>query len=148
MLNVKAEVAFKHPNRTIDWQIEHPPTLTFTSYSEALSQVLQLLADNTLKHGYPASPEAKAGADAIINIQFGLNKKTLNITYQDFGNGMTQQELASLFIPFGNRIGDQKGLGLCMNIAYNLITQKLCGRIVAPQRNKPGVQFDISFEVA
>ncbi|MCJ8268317.1 MAG: hypothetical protein MJK04_02845, partial [Psychrosphaera sp.] len=111
MLNVKAEVAFKHPNRTIDWQIEHPPTLTFTSYSEALSQVLQLLADNTLKHGYPASPEAKAGADAIINIQFGLNKKTLNITYQDFGNGMTQQELASLFIPFGNRIGDQKGLG-------------------------------------
>ena len=137
--SIQDEAAFAHPKRNIDWQWDIAHDLKAKSYPKVLTQVLLILIENTVKHGY-AEDEM-----VVIKLKIWREQKQLFIRYRDTGCGITKAQSESLFIPFSNRIGDEKGLGLGMNILYNLVNQKLQGQIDCEQVDQGGVSFLISF---
>ena len=55
--------------------------------------------------------------------------KGAKITYQDDGVGMTEEVLAKIYDPFFTTKRGKGSIGLGMNIVYNLINQKLKGKL-------------------
>ena len=70
-----------------------------------------------------------------------MNAK-LSIVYCYDGNGLTPEAQARIFDPFFTT-DMQNGIGLGMHLVYNLITQRLGGRIVVEGGPGAGVCFHI-----
>ncbi len=107
------------------------------SYAGAFSQVLTNFIMNSLIHGF------KGKEAGNIRIKTITKNKNLVLTYSDDGNGMTPEVLEKIYEPFftTNRAGGGSGLG--MNIVYNLIAQKLGGKITVDSAVGKGVTFTI-----
>ena len=65
------------------------------------------------------------------------------LEYRDNGVGMEPAVLEKIFHPFFTTKRGQGGTGLGMNIAYNLVTQKLGGSIECESQPGAGVRFMI-----
>jgi signal transduction histidine kinase len=107
------------------------------SYAGAFSQVLTNFIMNSLIHGF------KGKESGNIRIKTTTRNRNLILTYSDDGNGMTPEVLEKIYEPFftTNRAGGGSGLG--MNIVYNLIAQKLGGKINVESSVGKGVTFTI-----
>ncbi len=87
------------------------------------SQIFTNLIVNTFVHGYSLSDSAK------VEILGSVMDKTLEIKYKDYGRGILEKHIGRIFDPFytTNRSGGGSGLGL--NIVYQIIVNKLQGKI-------------------
>lgn len=87
------------------------------------SQVFTNLIVNTFVHGYDIGDAVK------IVIQGKVKDKMLEISYKDYGKGILEKHIGKIFDPFytTNRSGGGSGLGL--NIVYQIIVNKLKGKI-------------------
>jgi signal transduction histidine kinase len=112
------------------------------SYAGAFSQVLTNFIMNSLIHGF------KGKEAGNIRIKTMVRNKAMILTYNDDGNGMTPEVLEKIYEPFftTNRSGGGSGLG--MNIVYNLIAQKLGGKINVESAVGKGVTFTIEVPMA
>ncbi|TAE15536.1 MAG: hypothetical protein EAZ95_08625 [Bacteroidetes bacterium] len=112
------------------------------SYAGAFSQVLTNFIMNSLIHGF------KGKEAGNIRIKTTTKNKSMILTYSDDGNGMTPEVLEKIYEPFftTNRSGGGSGLG--MNIVYNLIAQKLGGKINVESAVGKGVTFTIEVPMA
>ncbi|MBQ7491884.1 MAG: hypothetical protein IJT76_04735 [Clostridia bacterium] len=135
---VLAEVLEKARSRypSVRLQIRQPEELLLVPMDPNLIvQVLINLIDNASK--YSPSP-------AVVELTVEERERDVQISVADFGKGMTEEELSSLFEPLLPRTGDSThGMGLGLSICKSII--KAHGGSIEGKNRKPrGAVFTIT----
>jgi len=105
----------------------------------ALSQVITSLTGNSIKHAF----EGKAGGTITIGVQ-QVDENHIQIRYQDDGIGMSKEVAENIFEPFYTTTRHTGGVGLDMNIIYNIVHKKLAGKIKVHSEMWQGAEFIIT----
>ena len=109
---------------SIDCSVE----LQLNNYSDAISEIIHQLAENSLDHAF-MNTEKKD-----ISIKVRLIDNLIEIRYSDNGVGLSQQGEKELFNPFYTTMrGFQGKIGLGMYLTFNLVTQLLHGDVMIEQ---------------
>ncbi len=109
------------------------------------SQLLNNLVINSIIHAFDDT------TNNLIEIAAHQTEQGhLFITYRDNGSGMDSQQLKKLYDPFYTTKMSTGGGGLGMHVVYNIITQRLKGKIKCESEPDKGVfyQIDIPLPVA
>lgn len=114
--------------------------IVITSYPGEYSQIITNLIQNTIKHAYSKNTKNN---NQIIDIKISKVKNTLEIVFQDYGVGISQENLKKIFNPFFTTNRENGGTGLGLNIIYNIITSKLNGEIKCRSKLNEGTSFII-----
>lgn len=122
-----------------------PDNLMIRCPAGAISQIFTNLIINSLVHGF----EGVSNGNMWINVDLDYDREhdRLNITYQDDGVGISQQQLEHLFDPFFTTKRDDGGSGLGTHIVRNLVVQTLQGEISASSQPGKGLTYTLSFPV-
>ena len=100
------------------------PDLTMTSYPGPYGQVLTNLFVNAITHGFPD----RSPGEIDIKVR-RAGETQIELLFSDNGCGMTPEVRRQAFDPFFTTRRDQGGTGLGLHIVYNLVTNRLGGRI-------------------
>jgi two-component system NtrC family sensor kinase len=121
----------------LDIQIE--PDLVVESYPGAIAQIFTNLVSNCFRHAFPAD---YVGQKRII---LGANYcgDEIKMFYKDNGKGLSPEVKRRIFEPFFTTARNIGGTGLGMSIVYNLVTQKLGGRLEIISELNQGLEIDI-----
>jgi signal transduction histidine kinase len=98
--------------------------MTMDSYPGPLGQVLSNLFINALTHAFEGRV---SGEIAIVARREGEDRVVLE--FRDDGKGIARENLSRIFDPFFTTRMGQGGSGLGLNIAHNIVTGMLGGRI-------------------
>lgn len=126
---------YKRTGHTIT--VNCPDSLEIDSYPGALSQIITNLVMNSLIHGFDGVAKGNIRMDVTVY------RDNLMLRYMDNGKGMDKETLKNLFVPFYTTRRAQGGTGLGMHIVYNLVTQKLGGKVAAASTPGNGTVFSI-----
>ncbi|KHT47378.1 hypothetical protein RJ47_00645 [Vibrio sinaloensis] len=110
--------------------------LQIESYSGAYIQVFTNLITNSLKHGFEDWQHEKT-----ITISIVQQQNDLVIDYQDTGRGVPESVRGKVFEPFVTTKRGTGGTGLGANIIYNIVSQKLQGKIECLYDLEQGAHF-------
>jgi PAS domain S-box-containing protein len=110
-------------------------TISIVTNSGALAQVVTNLTMNSIKHAYDE------GTSGHLNFQVLQQKESVIIVYQDDGCGISPDNLKHIFEPFFTTARHRGGTGLGLHIVYNLVTQKLQGKIEVESQINQGTKF-------
>lgn len=127
--------AYKRTHHLIE--VDVPEGIQLWTYPSALTQVLTNLLMNSLDHGFI---DVEAG---IVNIVVQAIDETVHIDYFDNGRGIPVNNQSKIFNPFYTTKREAGNTGLGMNIAYNVVTEKLHGSIAILDDVAKGVHFQI-----
>ncbi|MGQ9365514.1 ATP-binding protein [Azospirillum sp. ST 5-10] len=119
---VSIRPACDRAGHAIRWRC--PPGLTLDSYPGALSQVLTILAMNSLDHAFPPG---RSGTVSIAAEADGPD--AVRIDYRDDGTGVPAALRRRVFEPFFTTRRHQGNTGLGLHIAFNVAQQTLRGRL-------------------
>ncbi len=103
----------------------------------AFSQILSNFIMNSITHGIDPKSEG------VIRIEAIQDEDNFILKYSDNGKGMDKQTQEKIFDPFFTTNREKGGSGLGMNIIFNLVTQKLHGKIELETGVNRGVVFTI-----
>lgn len=126
---------FKHSGHTITTQI--PEEISLKTCPGFLMQVFSNLIINSHLHAFE---NKQAGRVRIEAQQLG---DTIQIVYTDDGQGMTAEQAKRIYDPFFTTKQGDGGTGLGMHIVFNLIHQKLGGKIDLETAPGKGVKFTL-----
>lgn len=73
--------------------------------------------------------------DKIIIISTFLEKDTINISIQDSGHGIQEENMDKIFDPYFTTKHQAQGVGLGLYVAYQIITNQLKGNIQVSNKN-------------
>lgn len=104
------------------------------SYPGALAQVIINLVVNSLTHAFPNN---RTGHLKLEIFQETEEKRCTVLRYSDDGCGIPLEYQNRIFEPFFTTAGGQGGSGLGLHLVYNLVTQKLGGRITVTHQPDP-----------
>lgn len=121
--------------------LDIPEDLELCSYPASIAQLLVNLMTNSLIHGFQESNKGIISIKAIEE-----ENKKITFFYQDNGIGMSAETREKIFDPFFTT-NKQKGSGLGMHIAYNIVNQRLGGEITCCSSPNEGVTFKITVPV-
>ncbi|MBI5825085.1 MAG: cyclic nucleotide-binding domain-containing protein [Chloroflexi bacterium] len=110
----------------------------WTGYRGVLSQILINLLTNVERHAYPNG----VGGDVDVTLEMADDKQYC-LTVQDYGKGISTENLPRIFEPFFTTGRSNGGTGLGLAIVHNLVTNVLKGDI----RLKPDLQKGCAFQV-
>ncbi|ARU56254.1 signal transduction histidine kinase [Oleiphilus messinensis] len=135
------EVLLSHQNilkqTKIKVEVLCDEALAVTSFPGIWSQVITNFLSNALIHGYDK------GAEGKIEISFKAVGDQWEFRFSDNGKGMSEETSKKVFEPFFTTNRENGGSGLGMNIVYNLVTQKLHGRIDLKSSLGVGTEYTI-----
>jgi len=123
----------------IQFKLSDGDEIEVVSIPLALSQVITSLTGNSIKHAF----EGKAGGTITIGVQ-QLDENHIQINYQDDGIGMSKEVTENIFEPFYTTTRHTGGVGLDMNIIYNIVHKKLAGKIKVHSEMWQGAEFIIT----
>ena len=112
---------YKH--RHVKFSVNVPNDIELDTYPGALHHVLSNLIHNSAIHGFE---DQEAGN---ISISAKADSHNLQLTYQDNGRGLSEQESKKIFEPFFTTKRGNGGSGLGMSIVFNIISNQLNGKI-------------------
>jgi PAS domain S-box-containing protein len=119
---------------TVDCQ----PNLMMNSYPGPYGQVLTNLFLNAVAHAFPG------GRTGSIDIQARESgKDNVEIIFSDNGCGMSLDVRRRAFDPFFTTRRDQGGTGLGLHIVYNIVTNRLGGRLDLDSEPGGGTRIQI-----
>ncbi len=121
--------------------LDTPENIIINSFPGVFTQIIMNLINNSILHGL---------ADTIngtIYIKLSKIDNEISINYRDNGKGCSVEELNIIFNPFYTTLRSTGHSGLGLTIVYNLIRNKLSGRIVCNQEEGQGLTFDIFIPV-
>ncbi|MEA3288795.1 MAG: ATP-binding protein [Campylobacterota bacterium] len=124
---------------TIELDIDND--LEIYSNPGAFSQILSNFIMNSIIHGFD---EQEKGTIKIITVKEG---EDFILEYKDNGKGVDEHTLAKIYDPFYTTNRANGGSGLGMNIVFNLVTQKLHGKITLKSKPNNGIHFTIKAPV-
>ena len=122
--------------------VDCPKDLRIHSYPGIFSQIFTNLIMNSLIHGFETITNGQ------IQIQITQDNDTLYMRYYDNGKGIPEEHLKKLFHLFFTTRHGQGGSGLGLNIIYNLVTQRLGGKIFCESAVGQGTTFNIHIPYA
>lgn len=111
-------------------------SILLDSYPGVFSQMFSNLILNSITHGFEESEDNSIEISAYL-------ENGLHILYKDNGIGITDEVEKKIFDPFFTTKRGQGGSGLGMNIIYNLVTQKLKGKMELLRISPHGLGFNI-----
>jgi two-component system, NtrC family, sensor kinase len=111
--------------------------ISIHSYPGAIAQIATNLVTNSLAHAYSNGESGQLYFDVTQEDEYVI------IEYSDNGCGITKKVLSKIFEPFFSTARSKGGTGLGLHIVYNLVTQKLQGRIDVQSEVDKGTQFKI-----
>lgn len=115
-----------------------PADLMMESYPGPLGQVVTNLINNALLHGYEGRSEGLIAVSAQLSAQGWLS-----LSVEDHGTGIAREDLPRIFDPlFTTKMG-VGGSGLGLNIAHNIVTETLGGRIDVSSEAGGGTRFTL-----
>jgi len=117
--------------------VDCPAHLQVGTYPGALAQVLTNLIINAALHAY------EEGESGRITVTVQDAPELLRLTVRDDGKGIAPQHLGRIFDPFFTTARHRGSTGLGLHIVYNLVTNKLQGRIDVESRPGAGTAFRI-----
>jgi signal transduction histidine kinase len=133
----------KLSKRKITVKVQGEEDLDLYGAPSLLYQIFSNLILNTLKHAYAPDEEGE------ILLKANRFKKGevewIQIHYQDFGCGMSAEQLEKVYEPFFTTQKDGQGTGLGMSVVYNLVTRSLRGNIFCQSTQGEGTEFIITF---
>jgi two-component system, NtrC family, sensor kinase len=112
--------------------------ISIHSYPGAIAQIATNLVTNSLTHAYVSGDSGQLYFDVTQENEYAI------IEYGDDGCGMATEVLGKIFEPFFSTARSKGGTGLGLNIVYNLVTQKLQGRIDVQSELGKGTRFKIA----
>lgn len=111
-------------DRGIAIRIQCEPDLSMDSYPAALGQVLANLAFNSMIHAFPA--ERTGNIDIKLS---AAGHSHVELVFADDGDGMPPQIRRQAFDPFFTTRRHQGATGLGLHIVYNIVAERLGGRL-------------------
>jgi len=114
--------------------------LRINSNPGVLYQIFSNLIFNSLIHGFDNIENGH------ILIEVNSSYKYLYITYMDDGKGVSADGLKKIFDPFYTTKRSSGGSGLGTHIIYNLVTQKLGGKITVDSKENKGLVYTMIFK--
>jgi PAS domain S-box-containing protein len=118
--------------------VDCQPNLMMNSYPGPYGQVLTNLFLNSVAHAFP---DGKPGAVEIQVRESG--KDNVEIVFSDNGCGMSLDVRRRAFDPFFTTRRDQGGTGLGLHIVYNIVTNRLGGRLDLDSQPGGGTRIQI-----
>ena len=106
------------------------------SYPGDYGQVLTNLFLNAVSHAFPSDQ----GGEIRISAS-RVGDKDVEIVFADNGRGMHDDVQRRAFEPFFTTRRHLGGTGLGLHIVYNLVTQRLGGRISLTSSLRKGTEF-------
>jgi len=127
--------------------VDCPENLIITTDPGSLVQIISNLLINSVEHAFNKKIVQNKPSISISIEE--TNEKSTNyilINYQDNGFGMDDKQCKKIFEPFYTTRRAEGGTGLGLSIVYNLITQKLGGKITCKSEIGKGTSFLITLE--
>lgn len=124
--------------------IECPSNFTIETFESSLHKVIQALVENAALHAFK---QDEAG-NIYLKARPSEKQSAVIITVSDDGIGIKKDEHARIFEPFYTTKRNQGGLGLGLNIVYNLVTQALSGSIRCIDSKYGGCCFEVTLPTA
>ncbi len=111
-------------DRDITIKLQSEPNLSMDSYPGPFGQVLTNLAFNSIAHAFPA------GKTGTINIKVSsAGSAHIELLFADDGCGMPPEIKRQAFDPFFTTRRHQGATGLGLHIVYNIVAERLGGRL-------------------
>ena len=104
------------------------------SFPGAYYHIISNLIMNCLKHAFPDNK-------GNITIKAQLQDGSVELSFKDDGVGMDEVTLSKIFDPFYTTKRGQGGTGLGMYMTYNIITQRLLGKVNVISEPGKGAEF-------
>lgn len=127
---------------TLSCHFANKEPIRLNSYPGAIAQIITNLVTNSLHHGFAA---IEKGA---INIHIAAHHGQVHLSYSDNGCGIATDIQDKIFEPFFTTARKTGGSGLGLSIVYNLVTQKLQGKINIESQLGVGATFIITFPLS
>lgn len=118
--------------------------IVMNSLPGVLSQVVSNLVLNSVNHAFPtAHRERDRESDFIaeITVEIQQDDEEIILTYRDNGIGVSDHLHQKIFEPFYTTKRGNGGSGLGLNLVYNLVKQKLKGKLEFSSQVNYGVEF-------
>ena len=131
-------LAPKLKNTAISLTVEGENNIKMETYPGAIAQIVTNLVINSLNHAY------QPGEKGRLRFQITQEQGKVNIEYRDDGCGIPPENLSKIFEPFFTTARNQGGTGLGLHIVYNLVTQKIQGKIDVKSEVNLGTIFIIA----
>ena len=119
--------------------ISCPDNIEVNSYPGALTQIINNLVMNSLRHAFDEEDQGS------IFINITKENNNIKLVYSDDGKGIDKTIIDKIYDPFFTTKRGKGGSGLGLNIVYNLVTQKLNGEINCNSILTKGTTFTIIF---
>ncbi|MGJ8679783.1 YfiR/HmsC family protein [Paraglaciecola sp.] len=117
-------------------------SITLITVPGALAQVLTNLVTNTITHAFTEWNSDKEAAQIDIQLRQNSEEEVV-IEFSDNGCGMTEEVLGNIYEPFYTTKRSEGGTGLGMNIVYNIVLQKLKGKIEIQSSEQQGTKVTL-----
>jgi predicted ATPase/signal transduction histidine kinase len=118
-----------------------PSGISMKSFPGALAQVLTNLIMNTLMHAFDGIQ------GGVIEVTATQADNQIELSCRDNGVGIPDDVQPKIFDPFFTTRRSSGGSGLGLHIVYNLVTQKLHGRIACESKVGEGTTFRITLPI-
>ena len=126
LVNVLTDVVSTKQSKIKEQQIDviiDAPDVEITTFETALIQVVDSLLSNALEHAFNAHDDPR------ISMTLSQCDDEFHLLIEDNGSGIPEALKATIFDPFVTSKRGSGGVGLGLYIAYNLVSQKLGGKI-------------------
>ncbi|MGD2117014.1 MAG: sensor histidine kinase [Chromatiales bacterium] len=115
--------------------------LPVMGYPGAMSQIITNLVMNSLTHAFHGVDAGK------MTISIRRIDDSVELIYQDNGQGVPVEDLARIFEPFFTTARDQGGSGLGLSVVYNLVVNLMHGSLHAVNTQGDGFCVVMNFPV-
>lgn len=122
---------------TID--IDIPESWLFHCYAGAFGQIIQLLLVNALRHAVIPEKTLHIKISAKLD-----DTENLTLSVADNGKGVPQEDMAKIFEPFFTTSRKNGGTGLGLSVVFNLVEQKLGGKVQAKHNTPNGLIIELT----
>jgi signal transduction histidine kinase len=111
-------------------------TIILNSYPEVYLQVINVLIENSLIHGFESMKQGE------IDLSFYTKNDSLIFIYKDNGRGAKEAIIEKIFDPFYTTKRGAGSSGLGTHILYNMVTQLLKGKVSCRSNSPQGLIFE------
>jgi PAS domain S-box-containing protein len=118
-----------------------PDDIHLDSFPGPLGQILTNLINNAILHGFEGQDH---GTITLAAVLAGEEGKHVTLSLSDDGRGIPEGVLPRIFDPFFTTKLGSGGSGLGLNIAHNMVTGILGGRIAVNSEVGKGTSFTIT----
>jgi signal transduction histidine kinase len=122
-------------------ELDCPPDIHINSFKDSIYKVVSNLVENAILHAFPS------GAVGTMRISIKSTEEKIILKFSDDGMGIPAEHLPKIFDPFFTTSSGTAGSGLGLSIVFNLVTNKLHGKISCTSAVSEGTIFHIEFPI-